>query len=237
MAIVRTVDFTITRGMPWKRVLIVKNIYRRRIAAPQLAKAKIQLTPTSKKSITAEVSGAGEILLSLTADETRELPLGNLKYDVLATYKEVAHLVAQGTITVLANDRITDEDEAQSMELRITQREDFRKTFTWKDSAGVLIAINSAYLQAKDTAGVTVLDLRWFSATPSEETIVALPAIQRGYLAPKSGTTLEMHISDKNTVTSGTHNFDLFVQDTALEWTKLASGVLLVTSSISTNPY
>jgi hypothetical protein len=92
-------------------------------------------------------------------------------------------------------------------------------------------------LQAKNTAGTTVLDLRWYSSIPAENTIVALTANSRGYLAPKAGVTLEMHISDKNSIPAGVHTFDLFVQDSAGDWERLAAGTISVDASISTNPY
>lgn len=204
---------------------------------PTRVKAQIQTTDESKKSFTTEITGAGEILLSLTAAETLELPLGNLKYDVLAEFNNVFYRVSRGYIMVESNEGVTDRDEAQSMELRMKQHEDFRKTFTWKDSTGTLQAVTNAYLQARDANDVLVLDLRWYSSTPSENTVVALPGERRGYLAPKSGTTLEMHISDKNTIPAGTHTFDLFVQDSAGDWERLAAGTISVDPSVSVNPY
>jgi hypothetical protein len=204
---------------------------------PTAVKAQIQTSVDSKKNITASVTGAGEVLLCLTAAETLELPVGDLEYDVLAVYDSVYYQVSKGKITVTALDTVTDRDEAQSMELRMKQYEDFRKTFTWKDSTGTLQAVTNAYLQAKNTAGTTVLDLRWYSAIPAENTIVALAADRRGYLAPKSGVTLEMHISDKNSIPAGVHTFDLFVQDSAGDWERLAAGTISVDASVSTNPY
>ena len=204
---------------------------------PTSVKAQIQTSVDSKKSITATVTGAGELLLSLTAADTLELPIGDLEYDVLAVYDSIYYQVSQGKITVTALDNVTDRDEAQSMELRMKQYEDFRKTFTWKDSTGTLQAVTNAYLQAKNTAGTTVLDLRWYSSVPAEETVVALAADRRGYLAPKSGVTLEMHISDKNSIPAGVHTFDLFVQDSAGDWERLAAGTISVDASVSTNPY
>jgi hypothetical protein len=204
---------------------------------PTAVKAQIQTSVDSKKNITASVTGAGEVLLCLTAAETLELPVGDLEYDVLAVYDSVYYQVSKGKITVTALDNVTDRDEAQSMELRMKQYEDFRKTFTWKDSTGTLQAVTNAYLQAKNTAGTTVLDLRWYSAIPAENTIVALAADRRGYLAPKSGVTLEMHISDKNSIPAGVHTFDLFVQDSAGDWERLAAGTISVDASVSTNPY
>jgi hypothetical protein len=233
----RTVNYTASRGLPWNRVIQVKSKSRRRIMVPTSVKAQIQTSVDSKKSITATVTGAGELLLSLTAAETLELPIGDLEYDVLAVYDSIYYQVSQGKITVTALDNVTDRDEAQSMELRMKQYEDFRKTFTWKDSTGTLQAVTNAYLQAKNTAGTTVLDLRWYSSVPAEETVVALAADRRGYLAPKSGVTLEMHISDKNSIPAGVHTFDLFVQDSAGDWERLAAGTISVDASVSTNPY
>ena len=176
-------------------------------------------------------------MLSLTAAETAELPIGDLEYDVLAQYDGTYYKVSSGVIAVEANDTVTDGNEAQSMELRMSQHEDFRKTFTWKDKNGVLQAVTNAYLQAVDADGETTLDLRWYSSTPSESTIVALAGERRGYLAPKSGATLEMHISDKNTIPAGNHTFDLFVQDSAGDWERISSGTIVVDASVATNPY
>ena len=204
---------------------------------PTAVKAQIQSTSTSKRKLTAEVTGSGEIMLSLTAAETAELPIGDLEYDVLAQYDGTYYKVSSGIIAVEANSTVTDGNEAQSMELRMTKNQDFRKTFTWKDSTGTLQAVNNAYLQAVDSDNVKTLDLRWYSTVPAENTIVALAGDRRGYLAPKTGTTLEMHISDKNTIPAGTHTFDLFVQDTAGDWDRIASGTIVVDASVATNPY
>jgi hypothetical protein len=91
-------------------------------------------------------------------------------------------------------------------------------------------------MQAKNGSGTTMVDLRWFSSVPSEATIAALPASRRGYLAPAAGATLELHISDTNTVAAGSYSFDLFVQDSAGDWDCLASGTLVVEASISAPP-
>ena len=112
----------------------------------------------------------------------------------------------------------------------------FRYLITWKDADGGILTVQNAYMQAKNDAGATVLDLRWYSTVPSEATVIALTGERRGYLAPASGATLQMHVSDKNTVAAGTYNFDLFVQDSADDWDCLASGVVVVEASISAPP-
>ena len=204
---------------------------------PTEVKAQIQSTSTSKRKLNAELTGAGEIMLSLTAAETAELPVGDLEYDVLAKFNDTYYKVSAGVISVEANTTVTDGNEAQAMELRMSQYEDFRKTFTWKDKNGVLQAVTNAYLQAVNSAGTTTLDLRWYSSTPLEATIIGLTGNRRGYLAPKAGATLEMHISDKNTIPAGNHTFDLFVQDSAGDWERISSGTIVVDASVATNPY
>ena len=233
----RTVNYTITQGLPLYRILVTKSKARHRLMIPTAVKAQIQSTSNSKRKLTAEITGAGEIMLSLTAAETAELPIGDLEYDVLAEYDGVYYKISSGVIAVEANSTVTDGNEAQSMELRMTQNQDFRKTFTWKDSTGVLQVVSNAYLQAVDANDVKTLDLRWYSTAPNEETIIVLTANRRGYLAPKTGTTLEMHISDKNPIPAGRHTFDLFVQDSAGDWDRIASGTIVVDASVATNPY
>jgi hypothetical protein len=123
------------------------------------------------------------------------------------------------------------------MEIRYKQYTDYRRTFTWKDADGVVIAVQSAFMQAKTATGTTVLDLRWYSTKPSESTVIALtPASKRGYLAPATGATLELHISNTNNVSSGSYSYDLFVQDSAGDWDCLSSGTLIVEPAVSVPP-
>ena len=231
-----TVNYNITRGLPWERLIILKDRRTHRQIKPTEARSFIQTTGLSKKELTVDLTSENGIMLSLSAEETQDLPLGELSYDVLATINEVQRPVAKGTIVVSALDNITPREESQAMEIRFKQRVDFRRTFTWKDADGGILTIQNAYMQAKNTAGVTVLDLRWFSSTPSEATVIALPVERRGYLAPITGGTLEMHISDKNTVSAGSYNFDLFVQDSVGDWDCLASGTVVVEAAISAPP-
>ena len=231
-----TVNYSITRGLPWERLIIVKDRRTHRLLKPTEARSFIQTTGLAKKEITVEITSEQGIMLSLSGEETQDLPLGELEYDVFATIADIQRPVAKGTIVVSALDNITPLEDSQAMEIRFKQRVDFRRTFTWKDADGDILTVQNAYMQAKDTAGTTVLDLRWYSSTPSDSTVIALPAERRGYLAPASGSTLEMHVSDKNTVASGSYNFDLFVQDSAGDWDCLASGTVVVEAAISAPP-
>jgi hypothetical protein len=232
----RTINYALTRGLPWSRLVIIKNKYNHNLLKPTDSRSYIKTGTTSKFEITTSITTENGVLLSLTAEETQDLPLGDLQYDVLATVNGIQRPITQGTITVSALDNITPLEDAQAMEIRFKQRVDFRRTFTWKDSAGEILTIQSAFMQAKDSSGTTVIDLRWFDPVPDEATIVALPANRRGYLAPIEGGTLELHISDKNTVAAGSYRFDLFVQDEAGDWDCLSSGTVVVEEAISVPP-
>lgn len=233
----QTVNYSLVRGLPWERLLIVKNRYSRRVLAPTEARAYVKTGSTSKFEITASLTKENGISLTMSAEETQDLPLGDLQYDVLATINGVQRPVANGTISVSALDTITPLEEAQAMEIRYKQHTDYRRTFTWKDDDGAVILVQSAFMQAKNSTGTTVVDLRWYSSTPSENTVIALtPANKRGYLAPKAGATLEMHISNANDVAAGEYKYDLFVQDSAGDWDCIVSGAFVVEEAVSSPP-
>lgn len=236
------VQYQVTRGLPWKRFICVKSKlthYRVNIENPS---AYIAISATDKKEIKTSITPEGIIQLYLNKDDTTDLPEGQLSYDVWADVKiglneTVYQPVAKGTITVNSYNNVTPLEDVDAMEIRYKQRTDYRRTFTWKDSNGTVIAITDAFMQAKDANGNTAIDLRWYSPAPSEATVIALtPANKRGYLAPASGGTLELHISDKNDVATGTYSFDLFVKDSAGDWECLVQGALVVESSVSLPP-
>ena len=231
-----TVNYNVVRGLPWKRLIILKDRRTHRVLKPTEARSFVKTTDLAKKELTVELTSENGIMLSLTGEETQDLPLGELEYDVLATINDVMRPVAKGTILVTALDLVTPWEEAQAMELRFKQRTDFRRTFTWKDADGEILVVQNAYMQAKDANDNTVLDLRWYTSVPSEATIAELPADQRGYIAPATGATLQVHVSDKNTVAAGTYNFDLFVHDYAGDWDCLSSGTVFVEAAISAPP-
>lgn len=232
----QTVNYTLTRGLPWERVIVIKDRNTHRVVKPTESLSFVKTGDISKVELTTSVTSENGIKLSLTAEETQDLPLGDLKYDVLATIGGIQRPVSNGIIAVSALDTITPMEDTQAMEIRYKQHTDYRRTFTWRDANSDILTVQSAYMQAKDGSGGTMVDLRWFSPVPSEATVTALPAAQRGYLAPATGATLEMHISDKNNVAAGSYAFDLFVQDSVGDWDCLASGTLLVEASVSAPP-
>ncbi len=233
---VRHVDYTLTRGLPWERLIIVKDRWTHRLMYPSDARAYIKTGDITVAEITCTITTQNGIKLSLTAEETQDLPLGELSYDVMATVGGYQQPVAKGTIDVSALDTITPLEDALAMEIRYKQYTDYRRNFTWKDDNGVLIAVQSAFMQAKNSSGTTVIDLRWYATTPPESTVIGLPANRRGYLAPVTGATLEMHLSNALVVAPGAYNYDLFVQDSAGDWDCLVSGNLVVEAAVSAPP-
>lgn len=239
---VSSVNYSLTRGLSFERLIAVKNKVNRRRVKLSEPSAFIQVSNSHKKQITTTVTPEGVIRLSLAKDETTDLLAGTYDYDVWANvYTNSTDYeyrpVSRGTIKVVDYANVTPLEDTDFMEIRYKQRTDYRRTFTWKDADGVLIAVTDAFMQAKNSAGTTVIDLRWYNPAPNESTVIALtPASKRGYLAPASGGTLEMHISDKNDVAAGTYTFDLFVKDSAGDWDCLVQGALVVEAAISAPP-
>lgn len=233
----RTVNYTLVRGLPWERLLIVKDKYTHRLMTPTDARSYIKTGDLTVAEISTTITTEKGISLSLTSEETQDLPLGDLQYDVIATVNGIQQPIAKGTISVSALNTVTPLEDTNAMEIRYKQRTDYRRTFTWKDTNGDVLAIQSAFMQAKDSVGTTVVDLRWYPTTPSEATVIALtPASKRGYLAPTAGATLEMHISNTNNVPAGSYQYDLFVQDSFGDWDCIVSGTLVVEAAISAPP-
>jgi hypothetical protein len=240
------VNYSISKGLPWERLIIVKDKRTHRVIRPISARASVQTSITGRKEMTTIITSEGGIMIALTEEDTADLPVGDLSYDVLATYArkapydgasdQITRPVAAGTLSVTALNNVTPLEDTQAMEIRFKQRVDFRRNFTWRDSTDTIISVQDAFMQAKDSTGATVLDLRWYATKPSEETVVALTGNRRGYIAPIAGATLELHISDKNTVPAGIHSFDMFVKDSAGDWDCLASGTVVVEAAVSAPP-
>lgn len=240
------VNYSIFKGLPWERLIIVKDKRTHRVIRPISARASVQTSTTGRKEMVTFITTEGGIMIALSEEDTADLPVGDLSYDVLATYAraapydgasdQVTRPVAAGTITVTALNNITPLEDTQAMEIRFKQRVDFRRNFTWRDAADNILTVQDAFMQAKDSAGTTVLDLRWYATTPSEATVIGLTGNRRGYIAPIAGATLELHVSDKNTVPAGIYPFDMFVKDSAGDWDCLASGTVVVEAAISAPP-
>ena len=82
---VQAVNYSLTRGLPWERIIIVKDRLTHRVVKPTESSSFAKTGDLSKVQITTEVTTENGIKLSFTAEETQDLPLGDLQYDVLAT--------------------------------------------------------------------------------------------------------------------------------------------------------
>lgn len=237
-----TVNYSITKGLPWERLIMVRDQRTHRTIRAYDAWGLIKTSETGRMSITTTITGEGGIMLSLTEEETKDLPVGDLQYDVVADLPRrgsttpVTRPVVKGTITVSALDTITPLEEIDYMELRFGKGEDFYRSFTWKNDSGTVIAVQNAYMQAVNSSGTTVLDLRWYTSAPSESTIEGLTGNRRGYIAPVANETMLVHISNTNTIAAGEYSFDIFVQDGAGDWSRLTKGSLVVEPSVSVKP-
>lgn len=239
---INTVNYNITKGLPWERLVMVKDQRTHRVVRPYDAWGLIKTSTTGRMSLTTQITSEGGILLSLSEEETKDLPAGDLEYDVIADLPRrgyttpVTRPVVKGTITVSELGTITPLEEIDYMELRFGKGEDFYRSFTWKNDSGTVIAVQNAYMQAVNSSGTTVLDLRWYSSAPSEATIEGLTGNRRGYIVPVANETILMHISNTNTIAAGEYSFDIFVQDGAGDWSRLTKGSLVVEPSVSVKP-
>ncbi len=250
------VPYRVTQGIPWERLIVVRDQRTHRIIRPVNCWARIKTGELTVASITTFVTSEGAILLSLTAEETKALPVGDLAFDVIAehakrqslvygslttypgriTGETITRPVAKGIIKVSALDTVTSLEQETQVEIRFKTGEDYRITYSWRDSEGNVVNVKDAYMQAKNGDGSVALDIRWYPVTPAEEVIVALPGNQRGYLAPLEGVTMELHISDTNTIPAGVYRYDIFVQELSDDWTPFTGGTLVVEQSVSEKP-
>lgn len=238
--------YNATKGLPWQRLIIVRDNWTHRIQKPLDAWGVVKTSDIGRIELTTFITSEGGIVVSLNEEETKDLPVGQLDFDVIALLPTrsltpggpttITRPVAKGTITVSDIDTITPLEEIDYMELRLSQGEDYYRAFTWYDDEDNVAVVVNSYMQAVDSSGATVLDLRWFSTPPNEATIEALPSIRRGYVSPESGKSLLMHISNTNPLPAGEFKFDIFVQDTAGDWRRLTKGVLFVEPSVSVKP-
>jgi hypothetical protein len=238
--------YNLTKGLPWQRLIIVRDNWTHRVQKPIDAWGVVKTSNINKMPFTVNLTSEGGILLTLSEEQTKDLPAGNLQFDVIATLPKramfngdsttVTRPVAEGTITVSEMNNITPIEEIDYMEIRIAQGEDFYRSFTWRDDSGTLVTVQNAYMQAIDSTNNMVLDLRWFSTAPNEATISGLPAIRRGYITSVTNESLIIHISDTNPISAGEYPFDIFVQDNAGDWSRLTKGTLVVEASVSVKP-
>lgn len=240
--------YTATRGVPWERLIMVKDRTTHRTVRITDAWATLQVSATVKRDISVSITSEGGIMLTMTADEVWDLPVGELSFDVVGVVQRRSALagggwtsittpVASGSITVENPVSISSLRGSRTMEIKFKRGTDLRETVLWTDDNGDVVTLSNAVLQAKDSNNNTVIDLRWYSAPLSEVQIQALPNAQRGYLAPYEGQTMEIHISNMNPVSAGEYPFDILAQETnGGDWGYIAGGYMIVEATVSEVP-
>jgi hypothetical protein len=242
-------NYTLTRVLPWERLVVVKDRATRRVIKPIEAWGAIRTGTNMTVPLNVTITGEGSLMLYLTDQETAALPLGDLTFDVVAIVNRRSALagggwtaittpVVAGSIAVSDLDIVSDPSTGAIMNvpIKFAKGEDYYTSFVWQDGDGNTLTVTDAYLQAKDTTGATVIDIRWYATPPNEVAIAALPGSQRGYLTWVNGDTLELHISDLNSVTAGSYEYDLFVQGAVNQWTRLVRGYVTIDPSVSVRP-
>ena len=245
VSMVSQLKYHATKGLPWERLIIVKDRVGRRIQKPSDAWGVIKTGDVTRKEFATTITPEGGIVIYLSESDTNDLPEGDLEFDVVATIParslyagttEITMPVAKGVIKVFPLATYTPLEESDYMELRFKQREDFYRTFTWRDENGDVIDVQNAYMQARDTDNDLVLDLRWAVPAPNEATMSGYDGDRRGYITENNDNSITVHISNLNTIPVGEHKYDLFVQDSNGDWTCLVSGAIVVESSVSVMP-
>lgn len=241
MPVISVLKYTMNRGEPWERLVIVKNRRTRRILKFDEARCMAKFpavgsSPAVTYTLPVTITNESGIKLTLDPDQTLDFPTGTIPFDIAAPIDGYWQIVAKGQIEVSDLGNITPLKDTQVMEIRFKKGEDVYRTFLWNDSEGTKLTVTDAYMQAKNSTGTTVVDLRWFPTAPSEATILGLPAEQRGYLAPDATDSVAMHISDSNSVAAGTYDYDMFVKGSGGDWVFLVGGQLVVEPSVSTRP-
>lgn len=242
------VKYTISKGLPWERLVVVKDRATRRPIKPTTAWGAIRTGTNVTVPLNVSITSEGGLLLYLTDLETLDLPVGDLDFDVVAVinrsssvagaWEEVITPVVAGTVSVSDLNLVSDPTTGAIMTvpIKFAKGEDYYTSFVWEDGAGNVLTVTDAYMQAKDSTGAVVIDLRWYATPPNEAAITALPGSQRGYLTWLNNNSLELHISDLNSVVAGTYEYDLFVQGAVNQWTRLVRGYVTIDPSVSVRP-
>lgn len=226
-------DYEIIKGEAWERLVIVKDYRSHRIRAVKSATSMLRDANGVLHPITTDISFEGGISLTLTAAQTVDLPTGDYTFDVVADPWGETRTVAQGTVTVTDINRITPLGGNSTMYISYDPYTDFRKPVTWTTSAGDVIEITDARLQARDIGDAVVLDLGFFETPPDEAAIALLDPEKRGYLSPLEGASFEIHISDQAVIATGTYSFDILAQDSTGDWARVAKGTLAVSDPVT----
>ena len=118
MTVKAEINYTVSRGEPWERLIIPKDRRTRRKRVPVEASASIKIGNTVY-ILPSQITSEGGILLTMTPNNTEWLQDGEYLWDLVATVSRSALLtstplaetvVVHGTITVSTYDNLTPMD-------------------------------------------------------------------------------------------------------------------------------
>lgn len=95
------IDYRITRGEKWERLIILKDRRTRRKRVPTEAAASV-LIGGVKYVIPTEITSEGGVSLTLSATNTEWLADGNYSWDLVVTASESALLTSTPLVEVVA---------------------------------------------------------------------------------------------------------------------------------------
>lgn len=208
----------------------------RKVASAWALMELVDSNPKETYEIPIDVSYEGGALMSIPYTDTLELTPGTWNFDLVVDYRGYNEPVVKGTIEILPLDNITPLEGGHDMLILHHEGTDFRQRYTWKDALGDLLVVDNARLMAVDDQAATVLDLKFYAdgLAPDEAAIALLPDIERGYLTPQTGISLELHISELNGIVPGDYTFDLKVREAATgDWSVLSYGTLRVVDTVT----
>ena len=114
-------SYSLTKGLPWERMVVVKDRRTRRLVKVTEARGAVKTSATGRVEFGITITNKGEILIALTDEDTRNLPVGNLEFDVIATCTRslvypgqtatITQPVVRGIIEVTASDDITPSED------------------------------------------------------------------------------------------------------------------------------
>ena len=83
-------------NVPWKRLVILKDRFTRRLLKPTEARAYVQTGEFTKMPISATITSENGIMLEISSVQLNDIPVGDRKFDVWATIGGYERVVAEG---------------------------------------------------------------------------------------------------------------------------------------------
>ena len=93
-------SYTMTRGLLWDRLVIVKNRRTHRVFKPTEAKCNLALENDVVYEVPVEITSEGGIYLKVLPEDTFDISVGTHDFDILCPVRGYWTVVAKGTLVV-----------------------------------------------------------------------------------------------------------------------------------------